>query len=57
MNGASSDEDDSLKEKEVEEVAPSFDKMDNSVYGVKLAKEEDEPADDGEELDALLNSI
>ena len=57
MNGGSSDEDDSPKEKEVEEAAPSFDEMDNAVYGVKLAKEEDEPADDGEDLDALLNSI
>ena len=57
MNGGSSDEDDSSKGKEVEEAAPSFDEMDNAVYGVKLAKEEDEPADDGEDLDALLNSI
>ena len=55
MNGGSSDEDDPPKEKEVEEAAPSFDEMDNAVYGAKLA--EDEPADDGEDLDALLDSI
>lgn len=57
MNGGSSEEDDSSKEKEVEETAISFDEMDNAVYGSKPSKVEDEPADESEDIDALLDSI
>lgn len=57
MNGGSSEEDGSPKEKEVEETAISFDEMDNAVYGSKPSKVEDEPADESEDIDALLDSI
>jgi hypothetical protein len=58
MSGPSEDEA-PAKENAAEDAAPSFNDMEDAVYASKPAKEtsKDEPADDGEDLDALLNSI
>ena len=58
MSGPSEDEA-PVKENAAEDAAPSFNDMEDAVYASKPAKEtsKDEPADDGEDLDALLNSI
>lgn len=58
MDGPSEDEA-PAKENAAEGAAPSFNDMEDAIYASKPAKEtsKDEPADDGEDLDALLNSI
>lgn len=55
MNGPS---DEDAPAKETADAAPNFNEMEDAVYGSKPTKAPaEEPADDGEDLDALLNSI